>query len=122
MLDINNFKKINDTYGHVEGDAALVRCSEALKKIDDEQDYFIGRYGGDEFIILVIGETDKKVLEFTDIFKKDIDNSSYYCSIGYALRKDCDDDVKKMMSKSEECMYKDKEAFYKNSKFERRKI
>ena len=32
MLDINKFKKINDSYGHVEGDKALIRCANALKE------------------------------------------------------------------------------------------
>ncbi len=51
MLDADNFKHINDQYGHVEGDAALVRIAEALKKAVP-RDAFIGRYGGDEFIII----------------------------------------------------------------------
>lgn len=57
MMDLNLFKKINDNYGHVEGDAALVRVAVVLKKICFENDYFVGRYGGDEFIL--IAEMDK---------------------------------------------------------------
>lgn len=52
MLDVNFFKKVNDTYGHVEGDAALVRCAKALKIANSSGKNFIGRYGGDEFIII----------------------------------------------------------------------
>lgn len=58
MLDVNKFKKINDTYGHVEGDAALVRCSKALKIANKDTKNFIGRYGGDEFIIIADLEND----------------------------------------------------------------
>ena len=52
MLDVNKFKKINDSYGHVEGDMALVRCANALKTANKNSKNFIGRYGGDEFIII----------------------------------------------------------------------
>lgn len=52
MLDVNKFKRINDSYGHVEGDKALVRCSNALKNANKDSRNFIGRYGGDEFIII----------------------------------------------------------------------
>jgi diguanylate cyclase (GGDEF)-like protein len=51
-LDLDNFKTINDTYGHPMGDEVLREvakcCVENLRKVD-----FIGRYGGDEFIILL---------------------------------------------------------------------
>ena len=121
QFDMNGLKYINDNYGHLEGDKAIKFIAKTIEENATNKMYAY-RLGGDEFIILVIGETDQKVSEFLENFKKDIKNSKYYCSIGYALRKDCNDDVKKMMSKSEEAMYKDKEAFYKNSKFERRKI
>ena len=53
MLDIDNFKKINDTYGHAEGDRALVLVSEVLKQAVEKtrSAVFLGRYGGDEFSI-----------------------------------------------------------------------
>ncbi|MCH4193319.1 MAG: GGDEF domain-containing protein [Butyrivibrio sp.] len=58
MMDMNGFKSINDTYGHLEGDAALKRVSMCLKKAcaDVPGRPFIARYGGDEFI--VVAETD----------------------------------------------------------------
>ncbi len=55
MVDVNDFKKINDTYGHVEGDRALVTIADALKKTASDMDTppFIARFGGDEFVILI---------------------------------------------------------------------
>ncbi|MBO7662861.1 MAG: GGDEF domain-containing protein [Clostridia bacterium] len=55
MLDINNFKKINDTYGHAEGDRALILVSSVLKESVPGSGYsvFLGRYGGDEFSIFL---------------------------------------------------------------------
>jgi diguanylate cyclase (GGDEF)-like protein len=50
MGDLNNFKKINDTYGHAVGDEALILCSRALKQTADRYGGFAARYGGDEFL------------------------------------------------------------------------
>lgn len=54
MMDVNLFKKINDTFGHIEGDNALIRVSDSLKKACAGLKHraVIGRYGGDEFIII----------------------------------------------------------------------
>ena len=54
MIDLNKFKAINDTYGHVEGDKAIVKAAEALKMAcrNEHHRQFIARYGGDEFIVV----------------------------------------------------------------------
>ena len=52
MLDIDNFKIINDTYGHVEGDNALIIASKLLSRSVRKGD-FVSRYGGDEFLIIL---------------------------------------------------------------------
>ena len=51
MIDLDYFKQINDTYGHLEGDHALIAVGQILHKGFREKD-FIGRYGGDEFIVI----------------------------------------------------------------------
>lgn len=52
MLDIDHFKKINDTYGHAAGDCAIVSCVNTIKKVIRSSDH-IGRLGGEEFCILL---------------------------------------------------------------------
>ncbi|MDM8534986.1 GGDEF domain-containing protein, partial [Clostridiaceae bacterium HSG29] len=52
IFDIDNFKKINDTYGHHEGDLILKKLSEEISKIIRTEDVFC-RYAGDEFIIII---------------------------------------------------------------------
>ena len=52
IMDVNKFKGINDTYGHLEGDHALVRIADTLKKASSDRGDFICRYGGDEFVLL----------------------------------------------------------------------
>lgn len=55
MIDANDFKFINDTYGHAEGDRALVILAKCLKSAVGFQKLpaFLGRFGGDEFILIV---------------------------------------------------------------------
>jgi diguanylate cyclase (GGDEF)-like protein len=53
MLDIDNFKKINDTYGHGQGDAVLAELSEIISDEIRETD-IAARYGGEEFAILLV--------------------------------------------------------------------
>mgnify|MGYP000244661248 CR=1 FL=1 len=52
MLDIDNFKNLNDTYGHSVGDIALINIAQLLTKESRDTDFCI-RFGGDEFIILM---------------------------------------------------------------------
>jgi len=53
LADINYFKSINDTFGHLEGDAALVRTGALLQGVCGSRDAFIARYGGDEFAVIL---------------------------------------------------------------------
>lgn len=72
LLDINDFKFINDTFGHIEGDNALVSISNVLKKTFDEND-FVSRYAGDEFIIITKDKTIEELEEKVIRLDKDIE-------------------------------------------------
>ena len=62
MIDVDYFKSINDTYGHLEGDEALIQISRILKNSCSgyRRRPYIGRYGGDEFIIILEGTRDER--------------------------------------------------------------
>lgn len=53
MLDIDYFKKYNDTYGHVKGDEVLIRVADTIKRFGLRPHDYVARYGGEEFIILL---------------------------------------------------------------------
>jgi len=54
MIDIDNFKQINDKYGHVIGDRVLVALAQKCRTLIRSED-FIARYGGEEFTIILEG-------------------------------------------------------------------
>lgn len=72
MMDIDYFKRINDTYGHQEGDQALIRTANALKSAAQSMSRrpYLARFGGDEFIVVAeaenIGEVQALCKEIQD--------------------------------------------------------
>lgn len=62
LFDLDNFKKINDSEGHPEGDRILVRFGECLRSCFRKSDY-IGRLGGDEFTVLMPNPVEREMLE-----------------------------------------------------------
>lgn len=73
FLDLNNFKRINDNYGHQEGDKTLKRFADMLKLVCRQTD-ILGRIGGDEFVLLLpnaIGaEVEKLLSRFASLIEK----------------------------------------------------
>ncbi|MBR1273576.1 diguanylate cyclase domain-containing protein [Bradyrhizobium sp. AUGA SZCCT0283] len=63
MIDVDHFKLYNDTYGHPEGDACLTRIGEALAGIAGDTLGFAGRYGGEEFCLLLPNTSPQRALE-----------------------------------------------------------
>src|SRR5204862_55421 len=63
MIDVDHFKLYNDTYGHPEGDACLTRLGETLAGIAADTFGFAGRYGGEEFCLLLPNTTAACALE-----------------------------------------------------------
>lgn len=77
MIDIDNFKSINDTYGHDTGDRALKYIANTLKNNIRESDIVI-RFGGEEFIILLPNCTAKEAYKVINNLTKTIADSTFY--------------------------------------------
>ena len=89
MIDLDKFKSINDVYGHIEGDRAIVSAAEAIKRacLEDNSRPFIARYGGDEFIIIMRTENEKGVEELKAklIKELEIENKKHRFNLGASI-------------------------------------
>ena len=118
MIDINDFKDINDTYGHSEGDRALIILSDSLKKVvsNHNMPVFLGRYGGDEFIIIVHPQNKDEMEPFIQELRIELENecqknnTKFMLSIGigYDELMEEPDTFQKCMQRADEKLYKDK--------------
>ncbi len=89
LADIDNFKMINDTYGHVRGDEVLERFSELLQKMFSA-DGVCGRLGGDEFIIFLPGKVtsdfaEELALQLTEGFREVLREMQIEVSAGVSI-------------------------------------
>lgn len=76
MIDIDHFKRLNDTYGHLAGDKVLVEISAIFKKYESEN-IKIARYGGEEFIIHQITNTRNEAIQTLKNIQNEIRSTSF---------------------------------------------
>ena len=78
MLDIDDFKKVNDVYGHAEGDRVIIALSDVLRKVVAAADSAcIGRWGGEEFMVLLRHTDAKKATEVAEKIRKEFASISF---------------------------------------------
>lgn len=119
MLDIDYFKKVNDTYGHAIGDYVLQTLSTTIHDNLREVDY-VARYGGEEFVIVLPDTTLEDAYEFADRLRNTVASKGFYnetskkfsitISIGIAAFHNHCDNVDKMLNEADEKMYLAKES------------
>lgn len=110
-IDLNDLKKINDTYGHSEGDKAIMKLVGIIKnKLEFNMQLY--RIGGDEFSIICYDVYKKEIEEFINEIKFELLKTKYSCSIGVAYKED-NISIEEMICLADELMYKDKQL-YKN--------
>ena len=111
FIDLDNFKEINDTYGHYMGDVILKKVGEIIKNSIRDIDYAF-RYGGDEFVILLF--TSKDVLKIVSkrIFEKinsiEVNGIKVSASMGAAHYKTDANSLKEVIKIADEKLYKAK--------------
>lgn len=77
LLDIDDFKKYNDLFGHMQGDSLLKFFASILETESNKHEYFVARYGGEEFTILMHNTTMKQAAMFIDRLRKKV-NDTYF--------------------------------------------
>lgn len=85
MVDIDHFKKINDTYGHDTGDKAIVHLSEILKTNTNQGDV-VARFGGEEFCLLLKSVTPREANMIAEKFKNKTQHSSIVSDKGEEIK------------------------------------
>ncbi len=116
-LDLDSFKKLNDTFGHKAGDEALVRISNILRQYFSED--FIARFGGDEFVIAVLRQCTMEEIksraklmqsEMIETFKDFEDMRLLTVSIGIARAEGAETSIDELINQGDSAMYKAKQS------------
>lgn len=117
-IDLDRFKPINDTHGHLIGDEVLKEIASRFRSVMRKED-FIARVGGDEFILVIpqlqnltpVKVIAQKILEVVErpmfIESKKIQLS---CSIGFSVYPDDSEDIEQVIHKSDAAMYTAKQS------------
>ena len=84
MIDIDHFKKFNDTYGHTEGDNVLRFVA---KHIEAEAEAPVFRYGGEEFSAIYKGAPTKRVFKILDLMRDNLASKIFYLRTTEEIRK-----------------------------------
>jgi len=117
MLDIDDFKKINDNYGHIVGDFVLKKLAKILINIAGGPSNIISRFGGEEFIISIPECSQKKLLSIGNEIRQKIEEAelifrrkkiNFTVSLGAVLGPDADEDVRKITRRVDKLLYKAK--------------
>ena len=113
FLDIDFFKRVNDTYGHEVGDTVLITLAKLIKDTIRESD-LVARWGGEEFIIVVNGSSAQKVTKLAQKLRALIERHTFEdvghitCSFGISHYKQ-DDDMHTFLQRADKALYKAKE-------------
>lgn len=119
LCDLNEFKQVNDSFGHSVGDSALKEVADKLMQIIRTSDT-VCRYGGDEFVIIFgkvkeYGELDTRVKDIKSSFPISIKNQkdcSIDICIGYASFPSEGTTLKQLISMADIKLYEDKKRYY----------
>jgi diguanylate cyclase (GGDEF)-like protein len=72
MLDLDNFKEINDQFGHLAGDQVLVRFALLLKRVFSRETDIVGRYGGEEFVVSCLNSSAEELEHLLALLKRQV--------------------------------------------------
>ena len=117
MLDIDDFKKINDDYGHIVGDFVLKKLAKILINVVGGDGNLISRFGGEEFIISIPECNKKELLHKGEEIRRKIEGAeltfrrkkiNFTVSLGAILAPNEGEDIKKLTQRVDKLLYKAK--------------
>lgn len=112
MLDVDHFKQFNDTFGHPAGDEVLKKVAAILEDVTRDTD-FVGRYGGEEFIILLPYTARDAALGMAERIRASVeeggwDKRAITISLGVGTRTDDITEIERFVSEVDEALYHSK--------------
>jgi len=114
LMDMDDFKKVNDTYGHIAGDRVLVKLANILKANVRDSDT-CGRWGGEEFLIIVPKANEEEAAHVAEKLRKSIESESFSiedpvtASVGVAGI-ETGSNITKLLSNADKALYKAKRS------------
>ena len=117
MIDIDNFKKVNDTYGHDTGDKVIIHLADILMSNTNYRD-IVSRFGGEEFCVVLKNINQFSAVEILDRLRREVESSVVYSdkkeaiqftvSIGVSLYNE--DGIEETISQADMMLYNAKNA------------
>jgi len=118
MLDLDNFKSVNDNYGHVAGDEVLAHVAAVLKQAVRSVDY-VARYGGEEFVVVLVEIALEAALDIAERIRSEVEiprfgasNTliSITVSLGVTHSHEGDDGPEQVLARADHALYEAKRA------------
>lgn len=100
LIDIDHFKRINDTYGHQVGDQVLTMVAQRIVRLVRRSDH-LGRYGGEEFLLVLNDVSEVEAISILELVRTAVEHSPFFVgalaidvtiSVGLALESEQDDE------------------------------
>lgn len=112
MLDLDHFKRINDTYGHDCGDVVLKESASRMKQSLRNSD-MVGRFGGEEFLVLIPNCVGEELIRLAERIRVSVNKPVAYndklipvsCSVGVAVYYDPQEDVHEILQRADKALY-----------------
>jgi diguanylate cyclase len=117
VLDVDNFKRLNDTYGHQAGDRALVHLTTVLRRALRPAD-LIARYGGEEFVLVLPDTGTTEAVKITNRLRREL-AATPFCHQGERLdiafsagvaQRECGEAAQALIARADQAVYRAKRA------------
>ena len=115
-IDLNGLKRVNDQEGHEAGDRLIRNAASVINDIFYDKGY---RIGGDEFVVILCEIDEKEFIDRIKLLREKMDRAKISVSVGSIWKVEVDD-LEKVLKSADNCMYEEKEEYYRVNKIYRR--